>query len=434
LQLGGADTPENIWPLCGPAGAAPTQRYSRVKSIVDDYLVAKVRAGNISLSDAQSQIAADWTQYLAVALAAAGINQRYRNHSRAVGRIENDPRVLRLLIASTRAIERIPAPTNGLELVSSDQRNSELSFGAALVRVPDDHIAGQVERPFCLCLFGITLYRESENKQKYFTLKSTTWLSQDDFINEINNNNEHEALVFVHGFNTSLEDGLFRLGQIVFDSHFSGIPILYSWPSKGGVASYLYDAESAQFSLTGFRELIKLLQDDTNISTIHIIAHSMGNRIVLAALESGVIQQKSLGQLVLAAPDVDREVFKIEEQNIKGFRGITLYASAKDWALKLSEELARDFARAGDVPAPPDSPIVLANMDTIDASLLGDDLLGLNHDTFAASAALCDIGRLLSTGKPPDVRTPPIQPVAGPPRYWRYGGIDLTWDPQHGCQ
>jgi predicted alpha/beta hydrolase family esterase len=69
--------------------------------------------------------------------------------------------------------------------------------------------------------------------------------------------------------------------------------------------------------------LIKLLQDNTTLSAIHIIAHSMGNEIVLDALaDAGTdIENKSLGQLLLAAPDVDRDVFKILEPKITGFRG-----------------------------------------------------------------------------------------------------------------
>ncbi|MGH6672138.1 MAG: alpha/beta hydrolase [Xanthobacteraceae bacterium] len=66
---------------------------------------------------------------------------------------------------------------------------------------------------------------------------------------------------------------------------------------------------------------------------------------------------------MLAAPDVDRDVFKQEEPNLAAaFSGVTLYASSKDWALKLSETLARDFARAGDVPPLPRGPIVLPHM------------------------------------------------------------------------
>lgn len=441
LELGGADSLANVWPLCGPPGATLAQRYFRQKILVTQFLLAQVKSGDMTLADVQNGVAANWAQYADEAYAFS--HHMYHHHRwywrRHEEPIEKDPRVVMLFLASTRGIERIRRPTNSLELVPTDVRNIDasnrpvLTFGSAMVRVPDDHIAGQVERPFCLCLFGLTLYRQPENPQKHFTLKATRWLSQDEFLDELNGGSD-QVLVFVHGFNTTLDDGLYRLAQIVFDSHFKGSSILFSWPSKGGVADYWYDADSAKFSVDGLRELIELLQADEHVSTIHVIAHSMGNRIVLDALANPG-SSKSLGQLVLAAPDVDSDVFKVEEPKLTGFRRVTLYASSKDWALKLSEKLASDFARAGDVPAPPGAPVVLPPMDTIDASLLGTDLLGLNHDTFAASAALCDIGRLLRNGgEPPNLRTSAIRPDAGPPSYWRYTTMDASWDPRHGCK
>jgi esterase/lipase superfamily enzyme len=200
------------------------------------------------------------------------------------------------------------------------------------------------------------------------------------------------------------------------------------------VQSYVYDENSAEFSIAGFRQLIALLQGKTHVSTIHVIAHSMGNRIVLGPFREGTagIAAKSLGELVLAAPDVDRDVFQEEAANIVGFKGITLYASSKDWALKASETLA-GYPRAGQVIGTP--AVILPSIETIDASLLGQDLLGLNHDTFAASAALCDIGRLL-VGVPqaPNLRTPVIRSMPGPPLYWKYTGIDPGWSAKTGCE
>jgi hypothetical protein len=64
LELGGADTLENIWPQCGPDKVTLRERYFKRKDAVENYLAAQVRAGTISLHDAQWGIATDWTQYL----------------------------------------------------------------------------------------------------------------------------------------------------------------------------------------------------------------------------------------------------------------------------------------------------------------------------------------------------------------------------------
>jgi hypothetical protein len=69
LELGGADTLDNIWPQCGPEHVALAQRYFKIKDSVENFLAAQVRAGKIDLAEAQRGIAQDWTQYVDAAKA-----------------------------------------------------------------------------------------------------------------------------------------------------------------------------------------------------------------------------------------------------------------------------------------------------------------------------------------------------------------------------
>lgn len=64
LEIGGADTLDNIWPQCGPSRVTLRKRYFKRKDTVENYLAKQVRDGNMSLADAQKGIATDWTQYL----------------------------------------------------------------------------------------------------------------------------------------------------------------------------------------------------------------------------------------------------------------------------------------------------------------------------------------------------------------------------------
>ena len=65
LELGGADTVDNIWPQCGPDGAVLSERFFKRKDAVENFLAKQVREGKMSLADAQKGIATDWTQFLA---------------------------------------------------------------------------------------------------------------------------------------------------------------------------------------------------------------------------------------------------------------------------------------------------------------------------------------------------------------------------------
>ncbi len=50
LELGGADTLDNLWPECGPFGAEGLKVYFKEKDLVEDYLTASVKNGSMRSS------------------------------------------------------------------------------------------------------------------------------------------------------------------------------------------------------------------------------------------------------------------------------------------------------------------------------------------------------------------------------------------------
>src|SRR6185295_7672214 len=131
-----------------------------------------------------------------------------------------------LHFATTRKISRLNI--SDFEVV--DGRDWRLAFGMTRVRVPEGHKAGRVERPLSLGIGRWTLYRGETDDKKHFTIKAKKWMSQDQFVAALNDMPTTSALVFVHGFNTTFEEGMFRLAQIVWDTQYKGAPILFSWP------------------------------------------------------------------------------------------------------------------------------------------------------------------------------------------------------------
>jgi esterase/lipase superfamily enzyme len=124
----------------------------------------------------------------------------------------------------------------------------------------------------------------------------------------------------------------------------------------------------------------------------------------------------------MAAPDIDRDMFIQDIPRIaKVAKGLTLYVSKNDKALQLSKRVAGNIPRAGDVPA--GGPIVISSVSTIDVSAIGDELFGLNHNTFAATRGILDdLKILLETGKP-SPRLTEIRGYPEPPQkatYFRY--------------
>ena len=68
----------------------------------------------------------------------------------------------------------------------------------------------------------------------------------------------------------------------IFSTH--GLSVLFTWASRGDVADYIYDKESAYNARAAFISLLQKLKHDYGIEQINVLAHSMGNLIALDAL------------------------------------------------------------------------------------------------------------------------------------------------------
>jgi esterase/lipase superfamily enzyme len=352
---------------------------------------------------------------------------------------QDDPRVVEFFYATNRKKATDPVILENSTAITDDrahssniwkpisgytgERSRDLSFGAVRVRIPDTHRIGKIELPSSVEIFSLR-FRGDPDQHKYFKIRGIQETSEDQWIHLLSSANEKKALIFVHGFNTKFKDAVFRTAQIVWDLQFPGTTVLFSWPSRGEIADYDYDRDSA----LGSRYALLHVVDDLHKSgydDIDIVAHSMGNLIAIDALSNSASSRSPVAivaQLVMAAPDVDRDLFIQEIPRIaKVAKGLTLYASKNDRALQLSKRVGGRIPRAGDVPA--SGPIVIASLSTIDVSAIGDELFGLNHNTFATTRnVLNDLKILLETGKPPP-RLTEIRGYPEPPRkaaYFRY--------------
>ncbi len=299
--------------------------------------------------------------------------------------------------------------------------------------VPAAHRVPNIERPFALRVpyFQYVLYEQQEDPKRHFTIKELKPLSREEFLAltreriAASRAFKDQALVFVHGFNTTFDNALYRTAQLAYDLEFDGAAFLYSWPSGEGVSGYSRDRESATQAHPYLKEFLDLVVRKSGARSVSVIAHSMGNLPLLEvlrelgpALPDGV----RLDQVILAAPDVDRDVFANLATVIRPYgRGITLYCSANDRAMSASRRFAGGVPRAGDVPA--EGPVIIAGIDTIDVTGTSTDLLALNHSVYAEKSALLnDIALLLRTGvRPPGKRVPILKKVTtAKGEFWRY--------------
>ncbi|MEO9129761.1 MAG: alpha/beta fold hydrolase [Sphingomonas sp.] len=160
------------------------------------------------------------------------------------------------------------------------------------------------------------------------------------------------VLLFVHGFNSAPDEALKRADEVSAAAGFDGPVVAFLWPSQRSVAKYTWDEENERWTQPYLDTL--LIELATVSDDVVLVAHSMGNRMAIDALSDLQRAHPELAThirtVVLASPDVDREIFDrdLARVVVAPGRHVTLYASRLDRALQASWAI-HGAPRAGDV-------------------------------------------------------------------------------------
>ncbi len=279
-----------------------------------------------------------------------------------------------------------------------------LHVGFSDVTIPRKHSIGKVERP---SIFKVEF---TERTDRHVTVRSIQPVSADEYFTQLKETVEtsidKSALVFIHGYNVQFDEALRRTAQLSHDLDFLGAPILYSWPSHGSLTGYRQDEANASWTIAHLERFLTDVSEKTGTKQLHIIAHSMGNRAMLGAIERIALKSGSgkpmFGQIVMAAPDVDTSEFHDRFSDVlpKVCRQATLYTSGTDRALIASKNI-HGYQRLGlsTSPLPTFSGIVTVDVSPVDTSLLGHSYYG-SHPLL-----IKDLLALVELGAPPTMRS-----------------------------
>ena len=156
--------------------------------------------------------------------------------------------------------------------------------------------------------------------------------------------NEREVTIFVHGYNTTQNETVFRAAQIAHDISLPGPTVIYSWPSRGKALAYAYDNDSVLFARDGLERLLRQISE-TGARRILLVAHSIGSTLTMETLRQIDIDSpgwpaRNLAGVVLISPDLDVEVFRSQMQRISRVpEPFLIFVSHKDKVLNLSARL-----------------------------------------------------------------------------------------------
>lgn len=201
------------------------------------------------------------------------------------------------------------------------------------------------------------------------------------------------ASIFVHGYNYSYQEALFRTAQMSADAAAVSPPIMFSWPSAASVTGYVADRDAVLYSRSQLNAVIEALARAPKIKRIVLFGHSMGGFLSMEVARQLKLEGRddvlAKLQIVLAAPDIDVDVFQSQLHDIGRIPNpVVLLVSKSDSALSISSFVSGERPRVGQLDIK--DPLIQQtakdkHLTVIDiSSLKSSD--GLGHDRYASLA------------------------------------------------
>jgi esterase/lipase superfamily enzyme len=159
-----------------------------------------------------------------------------------------------------------------------------------------------------------------------------------------------DAVVYVHGFNNTMAEGVYRVAQMHHDLEVPGVAVHYAWPSRGSALAYVHDRESVLFGRSGFVDLLDEVEA-AGAKNIVIVAHSMGAFVTMEAMRQMVLRDgphalDRVAGVVLISPDLDLDVFRDMGELPPPF---VIFGSSRDRVLTLSATISGAGKRLGNI-------------------------------------------------------------------------------------
>ncbi|MDM4018504.1 GNAT family N-acetyltransferase [Roseiconus lacunae] len=232
---------------------------------------------------------------------------------------------------------REPNDVNDLSKGYSNRRGYELRRGSCLVEIPKTFQFGHEGRSF------LSRLKPGEgDTRRVIGTQGWAWDEIIRFAKVFVSKAKADPynLLFIHGYQNSFDAAAIRAGQLGLDLKVPGATFFYSWPSTENPIGYNADEAAHEYSIDFCHEYVKDILLGFPDVPLHIIAHSMGNRVAIGLFErlsQEVELPGKLGQLVFAAADVDVDRFRQSVANVRHLpRRMTAYVARGDGALLLS--------------------------------------------------------------------------------------------------
>jgi esterase/lipase superfamily enzyme len=241
-------------------------------------------------------------------------------------------------------------------------RSGEPSFLRYDIGIPSEREPGELNWP--------PRSRKPDAKRDFLVLDQRLFSSPEAFSAGLRDamrvRGQTDAVVYVHGFNNTMAEGVYRVAQMHHDLEVPGVAVHYAWPSRGSALGYVHDRDSVMFGRSGFVSLLDEVEA-AGAKNVIIIAHSMGAFLTMEGLRQIVLEEgpgalDRIAGVVLISPDVDLDVFRAQAEDIGTLpKPFVIFGSSRDRILNISATLSGTGDRLGNI----DGVAKIADLDVI---------------------------------------------------------------------
>lgn len=252
------------------------------------------------------------------------------------------------------------------------RRTSKIRYFRADISIPPTHQPGKVEWPD----------GPADAATDFVVAGTDVYPGTGTFISDVKHARPgRETQVFVHGYNVTLSDGMYRLAQMREDFGVSEPSVLFAWASAGDPRGYVYDRDSVLYARDDLEDLLNQLASGSN-DRVTILAHSMGAHLVMEVMRQAALKGdrrllNRISAVVLMSPDIDPDIFRRQAEAIGELpQPFLIFVSQQDRALSLASLITGRKKRLGVI----DGPEAVAGLpvQVIDFTRLADGE-GLDH-------------------------------------------------------
>lgn len=229
-------------------------------------------------------------------------------------------------------------------------RSDKAAFIRYDILVPFDRETGEVTWP--------RNARNADPRKHFLTLDAVKYEDNAAFRKELGGamakRGQQDVVIYVHGFNNTLAESVYRVAQMHFDLKVPGVAVHYAWPSRGSALGYVYDRDSALFGRDGLEELLAEVTK-AGARRVVLVAHSMGGSLAMETLRQVAIRgdtkvMNALSGVILISPDLDVDVFRMQATAIgKLPQPFLIFGNRRDSILGISSRIAGNPDRLGNL-------------------------------------------------------------------------------------